>query len=197
MELDCSQDIILENDISLLTPLKKEHHRDLLSICINQPDLLKYSPVLFGTSEYLKQYIDQAITRRASNNWYSFVIYDKLKKQFAGSTSFLNISNHDSRLEIGATWLAKDFQRSGLNRSNKFLMLEYAFEKLNCERVELKTDDRNEQSKTAIQKIGAKYEGTLRSHTLMTDGYRRDNVYFSILKSEWPAIKSSIFKNYV
>ena len=93
------------------------------------------------------------------------------------------------------TWFGKSFQRTGLNRNVKFLMLRYAFEALRFERVELKTDERNQQSRLAIEKIGGRFEGILRSHVLMPDGFRRNTVYYSILKSEWPAIKKDIFKN--
>jgi len=127
---------------------------------------------------------------------YPWAIYDKKAEAYAGCTSYLNISAVNSRLEIGSTWIGEEFQRTGLNRACKFLLLSYAFEDLGWERVELKTDSRNEQSKTAIQKIGAQYEGKLRSHTLMSDGYRRDTVYYSILKPEWPRIKSVIFSGY-
>jgi len=122
------------------------------------------------------------------------VIFDKQKQQYAGSTSFLSISNHNKRVEIGATWLGPIFQRTGLNGNCKFLLLLYAFEYLEFERVELKTDARNIQSQTAIKAIGAKYEGELRSHTLMLNGYRRNTVYFSILKEEWGDIKHNILK---
>ena len=122
--------------------------------------------------------------------------FDKEKDQYAGSTSFLNISNHDLRLEIGATWYGKSFQRTGLNRNCKFLLLTYVFETLGFERVAFRTDSRNIQSQTAIMKIGGKLEGSLKSHTLMLDGFRRDTVCFAILKSEWPKIKSTVFKGF-
>ena len=124
---------------------------------------------------------------------YPFLIFDKQQQQYAGSTSFGNISNPNARIEIGWTWIGTNFQRTGLNRANKFLMLQYAFETLGFERVELKTDGRNLQSRTAMEKIGATPEGILRSHTVMSDGYRRDTHYYSILKSEWHKIKRDIF----
>jgi RimJ/RimL family protein N-acetyltransferase len=137
----------------------------------------------------LQIYIDKAISLRADHLRYTFTVYDKKANAWAGTTSFLNISNADDRLEIGATWYGKAFQRSGLNRNCKYLVLEYAFEKLNAQRVELKTDERNIASRKAIEKIGGKFEGILRSHTVLYDGYRRNTVYYSILQPEWMELK--------
>ena len=195
MNLIFSDNIILENSRVRLEPLEGKHFDALLPITLNHPNLLRYSPVKFGTAEALKKILEKAERLRQEEAKYTFAIFDKKENVYAGSTSFMNISNIDQRLEIGSTWLGKEFQRTGLNRNCKFLLLQFAFEKLNFERVELKTDDRNEQSKTAIAAIGAQYEGRLRSHTLMTDGYRRDTVYFSILKNEWKGLKSTVFKS--
>ena len=84
------------------------------------------------------------------------------------------------------------FQGTGLNKNCKFLMLQYAFEQFAAERVEFRSDSRNAKSRRAMEKLGAKYEGELRSHLLMNDGYRRNTVYYSILKAEWETIKETI-----
>lgn len=196
MELNTHLSETLENDRVRLEPLSWNHFDVLLPFAIKYPTLLQYSPSRFGSEVALKEYFEYVLGLKEKGTMYPFAIFDKSKNEFAGSTSFLNISNKNQRLEIGATWLGKEFQRTGLNRNCKFLLLKHAFEILDCQRVELKTDQRNKQSKTAILAIGAKYEGCLRSHTLMVDGYRRDTLYFSILKDEWAKIKSSIFKNY-
>ena len=125
---------------------------------------------------------------------YAFTVYDKIKKQFAGSSSFANVSNFDKRLEIGWTWYGREFQKTGLNRNCKYLMLHYAFEILNFERVEFRIDERNLPSRTAVEKIGGKHEGTLRSNMLMPDGARRSTCYYSILKDDWPKIKSKLIR---
>ena len=196
MELNTHLSVILENERVRLEPLSWNHFDSLLPFAIKHPSLLQYSPVKFGSESALKEYFEKRFASKEEGTMYPFAIFDKSKNEYAGSTTYMNISNKNQRLEIGATWLGIDFQRTGLNRHCKFLLLKYAFETLDCQRIELKTDQRNEQSKTAIQAIGAKYEGCLRSHTLMIDGHRRDTVYFSILKEEWPKIKSTIFKNY-
>ena len=194
--IDCSQDILLENDRARLEPLTMQHFEPLLRICLQYPDLLRYSPSAFGTEKDLRAYFDGHLSNRQKGIQYPFAIFDKKESLYAGTTSYLNISPHDKRLEIGHTWLAPKFQRTGLNRNCKFLLLHFAFEKLNFARVELKTDARNTQSRNAMTALGCKEEGTLRSHTVMSDGHRRDTMYYSILKDEWPSIKNEIFKEF-
>ena len=189
MNLQFDKEIILENSVALLKPLQIADIHNLLKVSSEDKDLLQFSPMQIYTEELLKQYIEKSISERQNNNRYSFSIFDKTKNAYAGSTSFLNISNVDSRLEIGATWIGKEFQRTGLNRNCKYLLLDFAFDKLDAERVEFRTDERNIASRTAIEKIGGKFEGILRSHTLMCDGFRRNTVYYSILKNEWPNLR--------
>lgn len=194
--IDTTQRITLENERTLMRPIKETDLKALLYIAEDQPNLLQFSPSPFGNKKALKDYILMALEQKENGSRYPFIVYDKKTQGWAGTSSFGNISNANQRVEIGWTWLGKKHQRTGLNRNNKFLMLSYAFEVAEYERVELKTDARNKQSIAAMEKIGAIQEGTLRSHTLMTDGFRRDTVYFSILKEEWPKIKETIFEGY-
>ncbi len=194
MNFNFDQNIILENERVRLEPLQKEHMDILRPIAEKHPTLLTYSPTPFGNKDLFETYFEVAFKAKKNLIRYPFIIYDKQAGAFAGSTSYGAISNKDLRLEIGWTWLSKEFQGTGLNKYCKFLLLEYAFEKLQWERVELKTDSRNLQSRRAMEKIGAKFEGELRSHTLMPDGYRRNTVYYSILRDEWPGLKQTIFK---
>jgi RimJ/RimL family protein N-acetyltransferase len=190
-DFDFNPDIILEDDRVRLRPLQSDDFLNLSPVALGDPDILKFSPKSVHTPQMLREYIDGALTDRKNNFRYAFAVYDKVSQQFAGSTSFVNISNPDKRLEIGYTWYGKAFQRSGLNRHCKWLLLNYAFENLGFERVEFRTDERNIQSRTAIQKLGAKEEGILRSHMVMSDGFRRNTVYYSILKNEWEEIKEN------
>lgn len=192
---DLKQDIILENDRTLLSPLQLSDVEKLLPIAEKHTDLLKYSPSRFHNKSFMTNYIRSALSAKSLGIRYPFIIFDKKHQRYAGSTSFGSISNPNQRLEIGWTWITKELQGTGLNKSNKFLMLQYAFEILKFERVEFKTDSRNLQSRRAMKKIGCTYEGELRSHTLMPDGFRRNTVYYSILNNEWQAIKSTIFKD--
>ena len=190
MNFPFDEEITLENNFVLLRPITKSDIDNLLPIATDDKDLLQFSPAPIYTPELLETYIATAILNRANKNRYTFIVFDKTKNAYAGSTSFLNISNADDRLEIGATWYGKKFQRTGLNRNCKYLLLEYAFDHLDAERVEFKTDERNVASRTAIEKIGGQLEGTLRRHTLMYDGHRRNTVYYSILKNEWQQLKT-------
>ena len=117
-----------------------------------------------------------------------FIVIDKASQQVLGSTGFGNYSPRDQRIEIGWTWLGKAFQGTGINAQMKFLMLHYAFEELEMLRVEFKTDVLNLPARKALLRLGATEEGVLRSHTLMTKGRRRDTIYYSFLRGEWPAL---------
>ena len=104
----------------------------------------------------------------------------------------MNIDRVNHRVEIGSTWIARPWQRTAVNTEAKYLMLRHAFEVWKCMRVELKTDALNQRSRNAIQRIGAKEEGTLRKHVITWTGRVRDSVYFSILDSEWPQAKARL-----
>lgn len=194
MNFPFEKEIILENTSALLKPLQISDIDNLLKIATEDKNLLQYSPAPIYSEELLKSYIENALKERKNKSRYYFSIFDKKKNAYAGSTSFLNISNNDSRVEIGATWIGRDFQRTGLNRNCKYLLLSFAFGELGAERVELKTDERNTASRNAIEKIGGKFEGILRSHTLLYDGFRRNTVYYSILKNEWKNLKPDFIK---
>ena len=189
MDFNFEKEIILEDDRVKLRPLLPSDLDNLLPPAASDEKLVQYSPKPIHTKELMTEYIKTALADRTTHDRYAFTIFDKQANAYAGSTSFLFVSNYNLRLEIGHTWLGTGFQKTGLNRHCKFLLLSYAFDELGFERVEFKTDERNNASRTAIEKIGGKLEGILRSHTLMNDGFRRNSVYYSILKSEWPAVK--------
>lgn len=191
MNFPFEKEIILENTVALLRPLQISDFDNLLKIATEDKSLFQFFPKALYSEALLRDYIENAMAERKNKTRYYFIIFDKKKNAYAGSTGLLNISNVDSRVEIGATWIGKAFQRTGLNRNCKFLLLSYAFEQLGAERVELKTDERNTTSRNAIEKIGGKFEGILRSHTLMHDGYRRNTVYYGILKNEWENLKAN------
>ncbi|HEY5371169.1 MAG TPA: GNAT family protein [Hanamia sp.] len=191
MNFPFEKEIILENAAAILRPLQISDFDNLINIATEDGNLFQFFPKAAYSEALLRDYIDNAMKERKNKTRYHFIIFDKKKNAYAGSTGFLNISNVDSRVEIGSTWIGKDFQRTGLNRNCKLLLLSYAFEELGAERVELKTDERNTKSRNAIEKIGGKFEGILRSHTLMYDGYRRNTVYYGILKDEWKDVKAN------
>lgn len=193
MKLNLQQAIILENERVKVEPLRPDHIPALTPVVLATPDLLQYSPPKFGTAALLETYVLNNLALREKGLKYPFAIFDKESGRYAGSTSYMNISQPDERLEIGSSWIGTAFQRTGLNRNCKFLLMQYVFETLEFERIEFKTDKRNEQSQQAIEKIGGVYEGTLRNHTRMSDGYRRDTVFYSILKKEWAGLKKTVF----
>lgn len=181
--------IILESRGLRLEPLQLKDVDNLLPIATAYPDLLQFSPKQIYTKDLLSEYIHTAIELRNLQARYSFSIFSKINNCYVGSTAFLNVSNANDRLEIGATWIGKAFQGTGLNSECKNLLLQYAFDSLNAHRVEFKTDERNLQSRKAIEKIGGKFEGILREHTLMSDGFRRNTFCYSILQTEWKQLK--------
>lgn len=193
MDFDFTKDILLENNLVLLRPMTAEDAENLEPVATEHTDLVLYSPYKIHTAVELRNFVNASLAERKRSFRYPYVICQKESGEFAGSTSIANVSNKDKRLEIGWTWIGKRFQQTGLNRACKFLLLSYAFEELDFERVEFKTDSRNLASRTAIEKIGGQYEGALRSHTVMNDGFRRTTVYYSILKEEWPSLKETVF----
>lgn len=130
-------------------------------------------------------------TRLADPNGFTFVVRS-LDGTVVGSTSYLNIDGPNRRLEIGATWYASMARRTGVNTEAKLLLLTHAFEVLDCVAVEFRTHFFNSTSRAAIERLGAKLDGVLRSHQLLPDGSRRDTVVYSILDIEWPAVRNNL-----
>jgi N-acetyltransferase len=192
MPFDFVKNIVLENQRVRISPITGADAQHLLTVASEDKDLVQYSPYSIYHQGELQQYIDRALGDRQQNRRYVFSIYDKQHNDWAGSTAFGNISNPDQRLEIGWTWLGHRFQRTGLNANCKLLLMQYVFETLGFQRVEFKTDERNIQSRKALEKMGAKMEGTWRSHTVLCDGFRRNTVYYSVLKNEWPEVSEKL-----
>jgi RimJ/RimL family protein N-acetyltransferase len=193
MDFQFWEDYTLENKRAKLVPLKETHAKDLLGFSLNEQSLWDFSLIGAAGEENLRKYIASAIASRENGTMYSFVVYDKLKEAFAGSTRFYDISLAQKTLSLGFTWYGKDFQGTGLNKACKYLLLEFAFEKMKVERVEFRADARNKRSVAAMQSIGCTVEGVLRNNGIGNDGERRDSVVLSILKSEWEGrIKSEL-----
>ena len=184
----------LETEKVLLRPLQ---HADIssFSLLTNDESLWKYFTFLLNKPAELQSWTELAIKEREEGKRIPFTIIEKATGTVCGCTSFGSIAYFDKRIEIGWSWLGKQYQGTGINFHAKFSLLSYAFDVLNWERVEIKTDNLNERAKQGLRKIGAKEEGVLRSHMQMPLNRRRDSIYFSILKNEWPDLKNSIFKN--
>ncbi|UYZ58362.1 GNAT family N-acetyltransferase [Hymenobacter latericus] len=194
--MDCSRCITLENSRVRLRPLEASDFDALKQIAFDA-DIWRYQTISAPRDNMaLAAYLAQTLKDRQQGKRYPFAIIDLETGRLAGSTSYGSFAMPDGRLEIGWTWLGKEFQRTGVNRAAKHLLLKYAFGELGCERVELKTDLRNHQSQEAMRRMGAVQEGILRSHMALPDGSRRDSVYFSILRSEWDKLRQSVFREY-
>lgn len=188
-----SPSLVLETDKVLLRPLQ---HLDIASFSPITTDasVWKYFTLLLDDAAQLQRWVEMALAEREEGKRIPFTIIEKTSGAVCGSTSLGSISYFDKRIEIGWSWLAKQYQGTGINFHAKFSLLSYAFEILEFERVEIKTDNLNERAKQGLRKIGAKEEGVLRSHMQMPLNRRRDSVYFSILKNEWPGVRNAIFK---
>jgi len=185
----------LENNRVKLTLLDLSNFEHLVTIA-QEKDLIFYSPSDISSPEKLRAYVQVAVDGYYHKTIIPFIIYDKEKEAYAGSTRFGLINWKNRVLHIGWTWIGHQFQGTGLNPNMKFLMLQYAFETLEFEKVEFRIDERNQKSRRAVEKLGAPLEGILRNDTLMKDGFRRSTCCYGILKEEWPHIKATIFKNF-
>lgn len=188
-----SPQLILETDKVLLRPIQQLDIIHFSKLAMDT-ELWKYFTMLLDDTVELERWVDIAIKEREEGKRIPFTIIDKATNEVCGSSSFGSISYFDKRIEIGWSWLGLKHQGTGVNLHAKFCLLSYAFEVLNWERVEIKTDNLNERAKQALRKIGASEEGVLRSHMQMPHHRRRDSVFFSIIKHEWPAIRQSVFK---
>jgi RimJ/RimL family protein N-acetyltransferase len=189
------QDIILENEFVLLRPLQAKDIELLSHFAQNEPSIWKYSLMQVQNENDLVKYIEQAVEARSQKKEYPFIVFDKKKQQFAGSTRFYDIQLQFQTLQLGYTWYGVEFQGTHINPNCKLLLLEYAFETLNMERVEFRADNRNARSIKAMKNLGCIEEGILRNHLPTIDGGRRDSIILSILKKEWePTIKQSLLE---
>jgi len=178
----------------ILRPVE-ESDFDVFFELAKDEDAWKYFALNLADKAQLRKWMELAFADRLANTRRPFTIIENASGKIAGSMSMGNISIHDLRLEIGWSWLGKQFRSSDINRHSKYTMMKYAFDELNFERVEFKTDVLNERAKRGLEKIGGKAEGVLRSHMTMWNNRRRDSIYYSVLKNEWPELKQTIFKD--
>lgn len=185
MKCDTQNDYILEDDRVLLRPLEKNDLKHLLPFAINEPNLWTYSLISGAGKSGIENYIDQALQARQKEQAYPFIIWDKQRQQYAGSTRFYDIQKAHSTFQLGFTWYGQEFQGTGLNQHCKYLLLSFAFDTMEVARVEFRADYRNKRSIAAMKNIGCTEEGVLRSNCADPNGGRRDSIVLSILKDEW------------
>lgn len=177
-----------------LEPMTEAHVEDLARIGVGQPF---WDFMLYGRMESvddMRDWVKDILARAEKGTDLPFVAIHLASGNIAGATRYLNMAPKDRGLEVGGTWYGPAYQRTAVNTECKYLLFTYAFETLNCIRVQLKTDLRNTRSQAAIERIGAKREGVLRNHMILPDGRFRDSVFYSILDTEWPEVKSNLEK---
>jgi len=183
--------VTLEGAYVRLEPLARVHLAGLAEVGLDQ-ELWRWIPTPVRTQEEMAAYIEAALGEQERGESLPFAIAEKTTGRAIGSTRYGNIDRTHHRVEIGWTWVAREWQRTAMNTEAKYLLLRHAFETLGCMRVELKTDSLNARSRAAILRIGAREEGIFRNHMITASGRLRHTVYFSIIDSEWPAAKARL-----
>lgn len=184
--------VTLQGKWARLEPLTLVHADQLFSVA-QDDDIWRHMPVPTPHRvEDVRAWIQDALDMQSRGMVLPFAIIDLASNQAVGSTRYLDISAHDRHVEIGWTWLGKNFWRTPINTECKYLLLQHAFETLGCIRVSLKTDLRNERSQRAIERIGAQREGIWRRVVIMHDGYQRSSVFYSILDDEWQTVRARL-----
>ena len=183
--------VMLEGSHVRLEPLAKAHLAGLAQVGLEE-EFWRWIPVPVRTVEEMAAYIETALQEQERGVSLPFALMEKATGRAIGSTRYGNIDRTHRRVEIGWTWVAREWQRTAVNTEAKYLLLKHAFETLGCIRVELKTDSLNEKSRAAILRIGAREEGIFRNHMITAKGRIRHTVYFSIVDPEWPAVKARL-----
>ena len=174
-----------------LEPLTLEHVDGLARVGLD-PELWRWGLATLTSAADMRAYVETALDEQRRGVSLPFAIVDRASDGVIGSTRYGNIAPADRRLEIGWTWYAASHQRTAANTETKLLLLTHAFESLGAMRVEFKTDALNLRSRAALARIGAVEEGTFRKHMLAASGRVRDSVYFSIVDTEWSAVKARL-----
>ncbi len=186
-----AEPVALEGQHVRLEPLAKAHLAGLARVGLEE-ELWRWIPEPVRTVEEMAAYIETALQEQERGVSLPFALIEKATGRAIGSTRYGNIDRTHHRVEIGWTWVAREWRRTAVNTEAKYLLLRQAFETLGCIRVELKTDSLNEKSRAAILRIGAREEGIFRNHMITASGRIRHTVYFSIVDSEWPAVKARL-----
>ena len=185
------EDITLLGDYVRIEPLSVNHLNDLQdAVRDGELNLLWYT--FIPNADDMLEEINKRLRLREMGSMQPFAIIDIATGLAVGMTTFMNIDATNRRVEIGSTWLSKSTQRTFINTECKLLLMAHAFEKLNCIAVEFRTHFINTQSRKAIERLGAKFDGILRNHSIMPNGTLRDTAVYSIIKSEWPTVKSHL-----
>jgi len=178
----------LENEIVKLKPLELNDLSGILEAA-SYPEIWSHMSTTIEKMVDVNNFVENALLMRHNKTEFPFVIVDKKTGEIIGSTRFMDIDDTHQRVEIGTTWLTPAYWRTAINTNCKYLLLQYCFETLHLQRVQIKTDLENSQSQKAIERIGATKEGVLRNHMIRKDGTTRHTVMYSITLEEWPQVK--------
>ncbi|MDR7090424.1 GNAT family N-acetyltransferase [Cellvibrio fibrivorans] len=181
----------LKGNLVTLAPLKREH-TDALLAAASDGELWNLWFTSVPSSNSIGAYLDQAFKDQSDGRALLFVVIDNATQKIIGSTRYCNADTLNKRVEIGYTWYAKSFQRTGINTECKYLLLTHALETLDAIAVEFRTHWHNHASRAAIARLGAKQDGILRNHQKNAEGVYRDTVVFSIIDQEWPCVKKNL-----
>jgi len=183
--------VVLEGRYVRLEPLSRDH-LDGIVAAGSFDDIWTWLSVHPEGQEGFALWIDAALAAADAGTELPFTTFDRASGEIIGGTRYLNIERASRRLEIGWTWITPRMQRTYVNTEAKYLQLRHCFEELGCLRVELKTDRRNEQSRNAMLRIGAQFEGIARKQMLTFDGANRDNAWYAFIDDDWPAVKARL-----
>jgi RimJ/RimL family protein N-acetyltransferase len=181
----------LHGSLVTLAPLAQQYCEELIG-AVEDGELYKLWYTSIPAPQIMAQEIDKRLGQQAAGLSLPFVVIGNTTGKVIGMTNYLNIDAVNHRVEIGGTWYRKSTQRSGVNTEAKLLLMDYAFETLECIAVEFRTHFFNHQSRGAIERLGAKLDGILRSHQLAANGTLRDTCVYSISASEWPTVKAHL-----
>ena len=186
--------ITLQGQVVRLEPLAMTYLEDLTAAAQDENiwTYMRYGKV--NSPEKMRDFIQYLLDQQAAGTDLPFAVIDNQTGRAIGMSRYMDIQPHNRGLEIGGTWYGAAYQQTAVNTESKFLLLRHAFEDLDCIRVQIKTDLRNERSQRAIERIGAVREGVLRDHMILPDGTLRSSVYYSILAREWPGVKAHLLK---
>jgi N-acetyltransferase len=182
---------VLAGSAVILEPLQTHHEAALLAAAADG-ELWNLKFTVVPNAGTITRYIEHAIAGRNEGKVMPFAIVRRDDQRVVGSTRFWKIDRVNRKLEIGHTWLAASTQRTAVNTEAKYLLLRHAFDVMNCVRVQFTTDELNEKSRAAILRIGAQQEGIVRHERIMPDGRKRNSVRFSIIDTEWPAVRAAL-----
>lgn len=185
MNFNFKENYILENEFVKLEPLKSSDFEILLPYSENEPEIWEFNAGGANGRNNLEKYISNAVLQRELEKEYAFIIFDKKTQSYVGSTRFYGIFLDNKTIEIGYTWYGKKFQGTGINKNCKYLLLEFAFDKLDMERVAFAANSKNSRSLNAMKSIGCVVEGVLRNCSKDAHGNRIDVTRLSILRDEW------------